>query len=177
MYLNRTKAVLIANFGGNRRVRGAESMLRLNRITDYAVVVLSQMARDPAKLVTATQLADDTQVPLPTVAKVLKSLVHGDVLVSHRGANGGYTLARMPDLISMLDIIRALEGPVSLTNCVDGAEGDCDVESLCPMRGNWDRVNDAIRAALQSVSLADMAMPDAMFGVPLPSPRAPAGTH
>ena len=152
-------------------------MLRLNRITDYAVVVLSQMAREPAKLVTAPQLADDTQVPLPTVAKVLKALVHGDVLVSHRGANGGYTLARGPKAITMLEVIRALEGPVSLTDCVDGAEGDCSVESLCPMRGNWDRVNDAIRRALQSVSLADMAMPDTMFGVPLPNAEATAGTH
>jgi FeS assembly SUF system regulator len=149
-------------------------MLRLNRITDYAVVVLSQMAREPEKQVTAPQLADDTQVPLPTVAKVLKALVRGEVLVSHRGASGGYTLARAPQAITMLEVIRALEGPVSLTDCVDGAEGDCSVESLCPMRGNWDRVNDAIRGALQSVTLADMAMPESMFGVPLPSARTPA---
>jgi DNA-binding IscR family transcriptional regulator len=57
-----------------------------------------------------------------------------------------------------LQIIRALEGPVSLTACVDGAEGDCNVESLCPMRGNWDRVNRAIRDALAGVTLADMAV-------------------
>jgi len=152
-------------------------MLRLNRITDYAVVVLSQMAREPAKLVTAPQLADDTQVPQPTVAKVLKALVRGDVLVSHRGANGGYTLARRPQAITMLEIIRTLEGPVSLTDCVDGAPGDCSVESLCPMRGNWDRVNDAIQEALQGVSLADMALPATMFGVPLPGAQAPAESH
>ncbi|HUT51433.1 MAG TPA: SUF system Fe-S cluster assembly regulator [Alphaproteobacteria bacterium] len=149
-------------------------MLRLNRITDYAVVVLSQMARDPARQVTASQLAEDTQVPQPTVAKVLKTLARGKILVSHRGATGGYALAGPPEAISMLEIIRALEGPVSLTDCVDGAEGDCSVENLCPMRGNWDRVNDAIRGALESVSLADMAMPAVMFGVPLASAPAPA---
>ena len=153
-------------------------MLRLNRITDYAVVVLSQMAREPDRLVTAPQLAEDTQVPQPTVAKVLKALARGGVLTSHRGASGGYALARAPETISMLEVIRALEGPVSLTDCVDGAEGDCNVENLCPMRGNWDRVNDAIRVALESVSLADMAMPATMFGVPLPAPepQRPTGT-
>ena len=153
-------------------------MLRLNRITDYAVVVLSQMAREPDRLVTAPQLAEDTQVPQPTVAKVLKALARGGVLTSHRGASGGYALARTPEAITMLEVIRALEGPVSLTDCVDGAEGDCNVENLCPMRGNWDRVNDAIRVALESVSLADMAMPATMFGVPLPAPEAqrPTGT-
>jgi FeS assembly SUF system regulator len=147
-------------------------MLRLNRITDYAVVVLSQMAREPERLVTAPQLAEDTQVPQPTVAKVLKALARGGVLTSHRGANGGYTLARAPAAITMLEVLRALEGPVSLTDCVDGAEGDCNVERLCPMRGNWDRVNEAISGALQSVTLADMAMPATMFGVPLPSAEA-----
>jgi len=152
-------------------------MLRLNRITDYAVVVLSQMAREPEALVTSPQLAQDSQVPLPTVSKVLKELAREGVLVSHRGVNGGYALARAPDAITMLEVIRALEGPVSLTACVDGAEGDCDVESLCPMRGNWDKVNTAIRSALESVTLADMALPTAMFGAPVkgaPEP-APAG--
>lgn len=140
-------------------------MLRLNRITDYAVVVLTQMVRDPDTQVTAPQLSEDSSVPAPTVAKVLKALAKEGVLASQRGVNGGYRLARPAGDISMLEVIRALEGPVSLTACVDGAEGDCDVEQLCPVRGNWDRVNTAIRGALAEVSLEDMAIP-AMFGVP-----------
>lgn len=132
-------------------------MMKLNRITDYAVVVLSQMARTPGRLVTAPQLAQDSNVPLPTVSKLLKELARGGVLASHRGANGGYALARRAEAISMLEVIQALEGPVSLTACVDGAEGDCEVERLCPIRGNWDRVNAAIEGALGSVSLAEMA--------------------
>lgn len=138
-------------------------MLRLNRITDYAFVVLSQMAREPVRLVTAPQLAHDSAVPLPTVSKILKDLARDGVLVSERGVHGGYRLARSPADISVLQIIRALEGPVSLTACVDGSEGQCDVESLCPIRGNWDRVNSAIRAALDGVSLADMAVPAVRF--------------
>lgn len=143
-------------------------MMRLNRITDYAVVVLSQMAREPSRLVTAPQLAQDSNVPLPTVSKLLKELTKGGVLSSHRGANGGYALARRPEGISILEVIRALEGPVSLTACVDGAEGDCEVERLCPIRGNWDRVNAAIEGALKSVTLAEMAAQSTtMFDVPL----------
>ncbi len=147
-------------------------MLKLNRITDYAVVALSMMARAPDKLVTAVQLARDTAVPLPTVAKVLKELAHGGVLVSQRGAAGGYALARAPEAISVLEIIRALEGPVSLTACVEGSESNCDVESLCPMRGNWDRVNTVIRSALASLTLKDMAIPAPRFA--LRAPAAPA---
>lgn len=145
-------------------------MLRLNRITDYAIVVLAQMAREPDRLVTAPYLAQDSGVPLPTVAKVLKDLAREGVLASERGAHGGYRLARAPGDISVLEIVRALEGPVSLTACVDGTEGNCDVELLCPMRGNWDRVNHAIRAALESVSLAEMAVPAKTFE--LAPPRA-----
>ncbi|MYF07724.1 MAG: SUF system Fe-S cluster assembly regulator [Rhodospirillaceae bacterium] len=140
-------------------------MLRLNRITDYAVVVLTQMVREPDKQVTAPQLSEESSVPAPTVAKVLKALAKEGVLASQRGVHGGYRLARPAGDISMLEVIRALEGPVSLTACVDGAEGDCDVESLCPVRGNWDRVNTAIRSALAEVTLEDMAIPT-MFGVP-----------
>lgn len=146
-------------------------MLKLNRITDYAVVVLAQMAREPGRTVTAPQLAGESAVPLPTVAKLLKELARDGVLESHRGVNGGYALARAPGEISVLEIIRALEGPVALTSCVDDAEDDCSVESLCPMRGNWNKVNGAIRTALGSVTLAEMAIPTTTFP---PAGRMPA---
>ena len=151
-------------------------MLRLNRITDYAVVVLTQMANEPDKRVTAPQLSEESNVPAPTVAKVLKALAKEGVLASQRGVNGGYRLARPAGDISMLEVIRALEGPISLTACVDGAEGDCNVELLCPVRGNWDRVNTAIRSALADVSLEDMAIPT-MFGVPFQAAERAAGVR
>ncbi len=141
-------------------------MIRLNALTDYAVVILAQMTLDPAKLVTASQLAEETAVPAPTVAKVLKELVREGVLISHRGVKGGYVLACKPEDITVLQIIRALEGPVALTSCVDGSQHDCDVESLCPMRGNWEQVNTAVRSALGSVTLADMAVPMMSFEPP-----------
>jgi len=76
---------------------------------------------------------------------------------SHRGAAGGYSLTRAAEGISIAEIISAVDGPIALTACVDGAEGHCDVESLCPMRGNWDKVNRAVRRALEEVTLADMS--------------------
>jgi len=134
-------------------------MIRLNRMTDYGVVVLAQMACWPGDVVTAPKLAKVTSMPLPAVSKMLKALARHGLVESHRGAAGGYSLGRAPEAITVAEIVVALEGPIALTACVEGAEAECGVESLCPMRGNWDRVNWAIREALGSVTLAEMARP------------------
>jgi len=141
-------------------------MFRLNRLTDYGVVVLTQMSRDPNDLRTAPQISQGTGVPLPTVAKLLNALAHENLIQSHRGAAGGYSLTRPAEEISVAEIIQALEGPIALTACVEGSEDDCSVASLCPMRGNWDRVNKAIYGALSEVTLADMAANFWSFGRP-----------
>ncbi|MFN4088271.1 MAG: SUF system Fe-S cluster assembly regulator [Alphaproteobacteria bacterium] len=134
-------------------------MLRLSKMNDYAVVVLGHMAQRPGMVMTAPEVAEATGLPSSTVSQVLKRLSHGGLVASHRGAHGGYSLARSPAAMSVADLVEALEGPVALTACVDGAEGQCGVEAVCPMRGGWDRVNTAIRAALESVTLADMLSP------------------
>ncbi len=142
-------------------------MIRLNKLTDYGVVVLALMARQHA-VATAPQLAQQSGVPLPTVAKILTHLARDGIVTSQRGVAGGYHLARAADQISMAEIVAALEGPIALTSCVDGTVGGCEVEQLCPMRGNWDRVNQAVRSALEQVTLADMSVND----IPGGSPRA-----
>ena len=134
-------------------------MFRLNRLTDYAVVVLAQMALRPGRLVNAAQVAQDTGVPQPTVAKGLNVLAKGGLIASQRGAAGGYSLARPAEEIDVAEIIQAMDGPIALTACVEAATDSCSVESLCPMRGNWERVNTAIRTALSNVTLAEMALP------------------
>ncbi len=141
-------------------------MFRLNRLTDYGVVVLTQMSRNPNDLRTAPQISQETGVPLPTVAKLLSALAHEHLIESHRGATGGYTLNRPAAEISVAEIIQALEGPIALTACVEGSADDCGVAALCPMRGNWDRVNKAIYGALSEVTLADMAANFWSFGQP-----------
>ncbi|MBM3492058.1 MAG: SUF system Fe-S cluster assembly regulator [Alphaproteobacteria bacterium] len=146
--------------------------MRLNRLTDYAVVMLAHIGRPGResgpeaggrRVVTAAEMAADSGVPLPTVAKLMKLLAQAGILASQRGALGGYRLARAPERITMAEIIAALEGPIALTACVDGREGDCEVESLCPMRGNWDKVNRAVRQALDAVTLADMSLEPQRF--------------
>lgn len=141
-------------------------MFKLNRLTDYAVVVMSQMARRLDQVRTAPQIAQETGVPLPTVAKLMNALANGSLITSRRGAGGGYTLVRPAAEITVAEIIQALEGPIALTACVDGSADGCDVESLCPMRGNWNKVNRAIHGALSQVTLADMAIGALPFAPP-----------
>ena len=99
-------------------------MLRMSKMTDYGIVLLTELARAGSGTRTAKDLAACTQVPLPSVSKVLKGLQGAGLLVSHRGASGGYGLARSPELIPLTEIILALEGPVSFTEC--GAHGSPD---------------------------------------------------
>jgi FeS assembly SUF system regulator len=140
-------------------------MIRLNRMTDYAIVILGQMAQDVGRVRTAAALAEATGVPVPTVSKILKIMGSASLVTPHRGAKGGYSLDRDAAEVTVTDIVQALEGPIALTACVDGAEDACEVENLCPMRGNWNRVNDAIRGALDKVSLGDMLDPNEMFPI------------
>ncbi len=140
-------------------------MIRLSKLSDYAIVVLTTMARDPANHCGGATfpcglLAQKSGVPEPTVAKLMKLLAKGGVVTSQRGMSGGYGLARGASDISVADIIAAVEGPISLTECVGGHDDTgCQVERLCAVRGNWDRINTALVGALSSVSLAEMAEP------------------
>jgi FeS assembly SUF system regulator len=128
-------------------------MFRLSKLTDYAVVVMVRLSRS-ADVQTSPGIALATGIPEPTVAKVLKTLGGAGLVVSQRGARGGYRLGRPLAAIPVAEIIQVLDGPIALTSCVDG--GGCDSATLCPMHGRWDPVNDAIRAALHGISLADM---------------------
>lgn len=139
-------------------------MLRLSKLTDYAVVVLSRMAHDPHAVHTAPALSVRTGVPEPTVQKLMKLLARAEILASRRGAAGGYVLARPAASISVAEIVTAMDGPIALTACVDGATGGCGVEGTCGIRGNWDKVNRAMKDALEQLSLADMSVPSCTAG-------------
>ena len=130
-------------------------MLRLSRLTDYAVVVLVKLARTGG-VTTSTSLAAETGLPEPTVAKVLKALATGGLVVSQRGARGGYRLDQPLDAISISRVITIIDGPVAVTSCVDGGAGGCQAEQCCPIRGRWDIVNAAIRSTLDGITLAHM---------------------
>ncbi|MGJ0486592.1 MAG: SUF system Fe-S cluster assembly regulator [Methylomicrobium sp.] len=133
-------------------------MLRVSKMTDYATVILSFMAKDARDVYTAIEIAAATGIALPTVSKILKLLVHAQVLISTRGAKGGYALADAPDKITVAAVISALEGPIGLTECSISHQG-CEQASGCGIRGNWELINQTIHDALESVTLADMIKP------------------
>jgi len=142
-------------------------MLRLSKLTDYAVVVLVRLDSG-TEVQTSPGIAASIGIPEPTVSKVLKSLSASGLVTSQRGARGGYRLARQLEDIPVGEVITAMDGPIALAACVDGAANECESLAMCPVRGRWDPVNDAIQRALSGITLADMreaAIP-AVFRVP-----------
>lgn len=131
-------------------------MIRVSRLADYGTVILSHMSKQPETLYSAHDIAEDVRVSLPTVSKLLKLLARSEIVISYRGAQGGYRLAKPPEQISIADIVDALDGRVSLTEC-DGPEGQCELESHCSIRGNWQKVGEVIREALAKISLAELS--------------------
>ena len=135
-------------------------MIRLGKLTDYGLVLMTYIASShDQSLHTARDLAVESRLALPTVSKLLKELLQSGVLVSHRGIKGGYTLARDPREISVAEIIAALEGPIALTECSTDVSGLCDLEQCCPIKNNQRIISQAVRGALDSVTLSDLIHP------------------
>jgi len=133
-------------------------LLRLSKLTDYGIVLLAQMAKDdPGTLFSARNLSLSTGVPSPTVEKVLKQLLHAELLKSRRGAKGGYFLAREPESVSLANIIDLMQGDIALTECTDSSNSICEVVDCCSVRDHWPVINAAVRAALGAVTLRDLA--------------------
>jgi len=140
-------------------------MLRMSKLTDYGTLVLSQLAASGAEPASAGVVADRTHIALPTVSKLLKTLTRCGLVVSTRGAQGGYALARAPEEITAADIIDALEGPVAITEC-SATDGACTLESWCRVGNAWQRINLSIREALKQITLADLQQADAPIAAP-----------
>src|SRR5580693_6294819 len=135
-------------------------MLRMGKLTDYATVVLASLAQEPARHRAATELAERTRLTRPTVSKVLKGLQRAGLVISSRGAQGGYRLARAPEQITAAQILDVFEGPIAITEC-SSASSQCGIERLCRVGGAWQRINAAIRRALEDVTLHQLAGLDA----------------
>jgi len=133
-------------------------MMRLGKLTDYATVILSFMAKSQSHMHAALEISTATGIALPTVSKILKSLVRAHLLSSVRGAKGGYVLVQAPEKITVASVITALEGPISLTEC-SSTDHSCDQVSACQIGNNWRLVNQTVQKALESVTLADMMLP------------------
>jgi FeS assembly SUF system regulator len=140
-------------------------MLRISKLIDYGTLVLTQMASKPDRVFSAADLAATLKLGHPTVSKVLKTLGQHNLVISSRGARGGYMLARAPEQINLAQIIDALdEQPFGLTECTS-TPGVCAVEPDCHIRTNWERINAIVRRTLEEVSVADMVGPVAIAPV------------
>jgi len=134
-------------------------MIRINRETDYGIGILSLMARSPGERFNAAWLAENRGLPQPMVSKILKHLARAGLLVSYRGAKGGYGLAREANRITVAEVITALEGPISLTECVEEGVDACQYSNHCTVSTNWSRINTVVRKALAGITLEDMSEP------------------
>jgi len=125
------------------------------------------MVRPEGDARAASDVSGNTKIPQPTVSKVLKLLARAGLVVSERGKNGGYRLARAAEAITVAEIVDAVEGPIAVTECSAVQRGCCDLEGHCPTETNWVRINDAIRQALRGITLSDMTRPNLPVLIPL----------
>ena len=130
-------------------------MIKLSRLTDYGMLILAQMAENPERLFTSTELAGDTRIAATTVSKLLKVLATNGILLSFRGKQGGYRLAKRPADIQLTSIIEAFEGPMAMTECAK-ANSHCGIEGHCTTKHHWQRINQVITEALSTLSLSDI---------------------
>lgn len=129
-------------------------MIRIGRLTDYAIVIASYCARAPERVHSAAEIAESVGIHLPTVRKILKRLTQKGIFRSARGAQGGYRLARPPEEISLAEIITAMEGPIGLTVCSVGDA--CEQAAYCRMQNHWQVISQTVEKALEAVKLAQL---------------------
>ena len=133
-------------------------MIRFSKMADYGVLLLGHFTQHEAALASAAELSETYHLPQTVVANLLKAFREAGLLRSRRGLHGGYRLDRSPAEISLLDVLRAIEGPVQLIDCaVDSAGvGNCDYEDVCPSRSPMQAVNQRIVDLLDGISLDEL---------------------
>ena len=134
--------------------------MRLTHLADYAVVIMTAAARREAGArLSASELAQETGVPLPTTQKLMGRLAAEGLLTSVRGAAGGFALARSAEKITLADIVEAVEGPIAMTVCAEGRT-DCALDAHCMVKPHMGLVGNAIRGALGAVNLEQLCAPE-----------------
>jgi len=148
-------------------------MLRLSKKADYALMALKHLAiRGDRESSSAREIADQYDIPIELMAKVLQRLVQRGLLTSHQGTRGGYQLARLPGQISVADVIQAIDGPVTVTAC-STEDGSCEQFAKCNVRDPLWKVRERILAALDDCTIAELALATP----PMPAPVRAAVLH
>ena len=141
-------------------------MIKLSKMTDYAVVCLGVLANRSKFSTSASQLSKETGISLFTVQKLLKLLtVKSELITAQRGSHGGYSLNKNSSDISIVEIIEALDGPIALTACVDSSASSCNSSNVCFLNRKWNKVNEVIRQSLKKISLDDLLNPSGIFEI------------
>lgn len=135
-------------------------MMRLSKLADYAVVILSALALRPESQHAATKLADYTRLPVPTVAKVLKRMAKANIVYASRGAAGGYRLTKPATEVTIAEIVEAIDGPIAIMSCVGEKvkEEPCGREDVCPIYGRWEPLNEAINRVFSTITLQQLVL-------------------
>jgi FeS assembly SUF system regulator len=131
-------------------------MIRLAKLADYGLLIASSLKEPTTHLLKLDQVADYTNLSIPTVRKVMKLLVDGGVVHSERGVKGGYCLAAPAHHISLAKVLRAVEGGVALTDCC-AEERMCDVKQSCTVQMNWAVINQTVNDIFERLTLKDMS--------------------
>lgn len=140
-------------------------MLRVGKLTDYATWIIYHLASTRKAPQSAVEIARELPLPIPTVSKILKKLAHAGLLKSTRGVGGGYTLIANLNETSLVRLIDVMEGNFALTECTL-YPGLCERESICQLRQNWQVINDRMRTALGSISVAELLQESVRGGAP-----------
>jgi Rrf2 family protein len=142
-------------------------MLRLSKKADYALMAMKHLAtRSDAASASAREIAEQYDIPVELMAKVLQRLARRGLVTSLQGTRGGYRLARPTTQISVADIIEAIEGPLRVTAC-STEEENCGQYAKCSVRDPLWKIKDRIVSALSDCSLQEIVAD------PLPEPPIP----
>lgn len=130
------------------------AMIKISKLADYSIYIIHALMSE-SEPQSATKIAKKIFIPEPTVSKILKKLTQTDLLVSIQGAGGGYQLAKSAEKISLAELITAMDGTPSMTECCKKAY-DCARDSVCGQQSNWRKINKKVMSLLESISVEEM---------------------
>ncbi len=149
-------------------------MLKFSKKADYALMALQHIAAvqfgdvTKARIVNTKEIAEEHNIPLELLAKVLQALAKHGVVESQNGPKGGYLLARHARLITIAQVLEAIEGPLGITECYHVKDGSsCEQHDRCNIRTPLLKIQDSIAQLLNSMTVEDM-----MGGSPLITVRS-----
>jgi len=131
--------------------------MELTRAGDYGIYGVIHLAKQPkGKIVSLAEVSRAENIPEKFLAKIFQNLTRSSLIISHRGARGGFSLARSPDQITVKELLESVQGPIHFTKCLSEL-GDCDRKEICELRKLLKKAQDFSLELLSKHTLADLA--------------------